>query len=105
MLGALTFSISASSLGVLACSSRRTSTENWCGATEAVDSKRTRREMRMHAMRRSLVRRSRCVRVIEGRTGVVVGAMVVSSGGQVRWLAQLITCANYSTPRRRSTTE
>ena len=93
MLGALTFSKAASSLGVRGASSRRASTENWCGATGAVLSKRTRREIRMQAIRRSLVRRSRSVRVmarawpaaavsaraapgvVEGRTGVVVGAM------------------------------
>ena len=81
MLGALTFSMPASSLGVRGFSSRRTSTENWCGATGAALSKRTRREIRMQAMRRSLVSRSRSARVIEGRSGAVVRAMVSPRAG------------------------
>jgi hypothetical protein len=92
MLGALTFSMVARSLGVLGRSSSRTSTENWCGATSASLSRRTRRAIRMQAIRRSLVSRSRWARVIgrgagggvacvdEGATGAVMGLMVVSSG-------------------------
>ena len=51
MLGADTFSMSASSRGVRCASANRTSTENWCGASDDTLSKRTRREIRMHTSR------------------------------------------------------
>ena len=59
MLGALTFSMSASSRGVRGVPSSRASTLNWCGATVSVLSNRTRRLMRMQARRRSLARCAR----------------------------------------------